>query len=573
MEEKNTALLDEGAKTEEAALTLQEQRIAKREAANKAKKRKIRRKRIITLAIVAAVVGLIVYGMYSLFHEEEAEKTVWSEVVYRGSITSTITGSGETRALSSATLTLTSGGEVREVFVQQGDFVNEGDPLYTVDSTEAEKEVKDAEKAVADVQKQIDDLGKAYVDLTVTAPFAGKLIDAPDLKTGEDISAGTSLGTLVDDKTMKLSLYFSYAYENEFSVGKTATISIPATMENVTGKVENINKVNRISPEGSKLFEVVFSLTNPGTLTADMGATAFLTTSGGEEIFAYEAGLLQYNRTQDITTKTSGELASVNLLNYGEVYAGQLLVQLKGDSNADQLQTLNDSMEAAQEKLAKAKEALENYNAVSPITGTVLSVSLIPGETVEANRAAVSIANTSVMLVKANIDSMNISYVQPGMYCDIIQYSMTGEQIPMSGVVESVSMEAESENGLSSFPATIRVDNYDNSLRQGMYVEYSMMAAQSEDCLLVPLQAVKQSALGTCVFVAAESAPENALPTEELGLEVPEGFYAVPVSVGLADQSSVEILDGVEEGQEVFVQFMTNSGDSWSMGGGMVYYG
>ena len=105
------------------------------------------------------------------------------------------------------------------------------------------------------------------------------------MKVGNTIASGEKLGKLVDDNTMKLSLYFSYAYEQEFSVGKTATISIPTTMTNVTGTVETINKVQRISPEGSKLFEVIFTMKNPGTLTEGMGATASLTASDGSEIF------------------------------------------------------------------------------------------------------------------------------------------------------------------------------------------------------------------------------------------------------------------------------------------------
>ena len=95
-----------------------------------------------------------------------------------------------------------------------------------------------------------------------------------------------------------------------------------------------------------------------------------------------------------------------------------------------------------------------------------------------------------------------------------------------------------------------------------------MTASQSNDCLLVPNQAVKQSALGPCVFVKAETPPENALNPEELGLELPEGFHAVPVTVGLSDQTSAEIVEGDEEGQEVIDQYITNSGDSWN-GGGM----
>lgn len=546
-----------------------EEKKARREAAARIKRRKVRQKRIISLVIVLLVVGGIAFGMYSLFHEEEPEMTVWSQPVMRGSITSMVTGTGETKALKSATLTLTSGGTVQEVFVTEGQQVNEGDPLYTVDSAEAQKAVEDAQKNVNDYQKQINALNESYADLVFTAPFSGKLIDAESLKVGDQIGSGTKIGTLVDDSTMKLSLYFSYAYENEFTVGKAATISVPSIMTPVTGTVQTINKVQRISPEGSKLFEVVFTMKNPGTLTAGMGATAFLTGSAGEEIYPYEPGQLEYNRSQDLTTKAGGELMTVNLTNYASVGAGQVLVQMKGDSNDDQMAALNTSMSAAQEALKKAQDALANYNAVAPISGTVLSCALTPGQTVEANTVAVSIADTSVMTVEVKVDSMNISYVQTGMPCDIIQYDMNGNPVTLTGTVQSVSLEGKSENGISYFPATIQVDNLDGSLRPGMYVEYSMMASQVNDCLTVPLQAVKQSALGTCVFVKADAAPENAMDPAELGLEVPEGFYAVPVTIGLSDQSNVEIQSGLEEGQEVFVQYMTNQGNSWDMGGGM----
>lgn len=551
---------------EENGVKLMEEKAAKREAANKAKKRKVRRKRIITLVVVLLVVGGIAFGMYSLFNDKEPEKTVWSEPVYRGSIQSMVEGSGTTKAKNSATLTLASGGEVQEVFVTEGQFVNEGDPLYTVDSTEAQKAVEDAQKTVEDYQKQIDAVNKSYADLTLTAPFAGKLIDAPDLKIGEDVSVGTKIGTLVDDKTMKLSLYFSYAYENEFSVGKTATISIPATMQTATGTVETINKVKRVSPEGSMLFEVIFSMKNSGTLTADMGATASLLGSNGEEIYPYEPGVLEYNRSQELTTKAGGELLAANLLNYGDVAAGQMLVQMKGDDNDDRLASLNTSMQTAQENLKKAQDNLANYHAVAPISGTVISCTLVPGETVESGRVALTIADTTVITVEAMVDSMNVSYVKPGMACNITAWGVGGEVV-YTGIVESVSLEGKAENGMSSFPAIIKVDNYDGSLRPNDYVSYSMVASESDDCLLVPVQAVKYAASGdVCLFVKADEKPENALDPEIVGIEIPEGFYAVPVEVGLSDQSSAEILSGVEDGTEVFIQYMTDQGDSYSTG-------
>ena len=101
-------------------LRVLEEKKARREAAAKLKRKKIRRKRIITSVIALAVVGGIAFGMMQLFKEKEPELTVWSQPVMRGSISSSVTGSGETKALKSATLTLSSGGTVQEVYVQEG---------------------------------------------------------------------------------------------------------------------------------------------------------------------------------------------------------------------------------------------------------------------------------------------------------------------------------------------------------------------------------------------------------------------------------------------------------------------
>ena len=65
-----------------------------------------------------------------------------------------------------------------------------------------------------------------------------------------------------------------------------------------TGKVEEINKVSYITPEGGVYFEVVLSFDNPGTLSAGMAASAVLTAADGTPIYPYDAGITDYYQTQ-----------------------------------------------------------------------------------------------------------------------------------------------------------------------------------------------------------------------------------------------------------------------------------
>ncbi|MBQ1804346.1 MAG: multidrug transporter, partial [Oscillospiraceae bacterium] len=128
---------------------------------------------------------------------------------------------------------------------------------------------------------------------------------------------------------------------------------------------------------------------------------------------------------------------------------------------------------------------------------------------------------------------------------------------PAVGEVESVSLSGQYENGVSRFPVTIVVDNSDGTLMSGSYVQYSFVASQNDDCLLVPIQCVKyvETEAGTqkALFVESEERPENALDLMTEMPDIPEGFWPVAVETGISDSYNVEIISGVEEGTSVFM--------------------
>ena len=251
----------------------------------KKKQRKKVRNTIIALVVLAvlAVGGFFLYRF--LTAKEAVNSQIQTQPAQISSIQSMVQGSGNAKAKDTAAITLTQGGTVQEVFVTAGDTVTEGQPLYTIRSQAAEDEVTAAQEKVSNLQKDMADLHKALNNLTVRAPFAGKLIEVSEFETGSTVSSGASVATLVNDKKLKLSLYFSYAYENDIYVGQSVSVSIPAVMDSFTGSVEQVNKVHYITPEGADHFEVVVAFDNPGTLTEGMTASAALTAANGTPIY------------------------------------------------------------------------------------------------------------------------------------------------------------------------------------------------------------------------------------------------------------------------------------------------
>ena len=68
---------------------------------------------------------------------------------------------------------------------------------------------------------------------------------------------------------------------------------------------------------------------------------------------------------------------------------------------------------------------------------------------------------------------------------------------------------------------------------------------------------------GTIVFVKSKEAPANAILEPDPAWECPEGFWAGPVEIGINDASRAEVKRGLNEGDEVFIGYATQSADSW----------
>ena len=562
-------------------------------------------RRILPLALAAAVLAAGGFGAVRLLGGVGGGEQIVTDLVTRDTIQSTVKGSGAASARESVSLNPPVSATVLALHVKEGDRVEKGTVLYELDPAEAQKATEEAKKSLTEAekgvtaaaerlqaaQKQLSETEEEYqkllaskADLTVTAPFDGKLVEAASLLPDAEITAGQKIATLVSSNRLKLSLYYSYAYLDQLRVGQEAAVSIPAVMASVPGKISEINKVEFVTPEGSKCFEVVVALDNPGTITEGMAASAGLTV-GGQAVYPYQNGKLAYQETREVTAKVPGPLKTSFLHNHAPVKKGQAILVLGPDELDKQLEEKRESVtsaresvdsartavESAQETLAsardKVKKALEqeaDMAVKAPITGTVLTCLLEQGEKADAGQLGILLADTSVMRIDIQVDERNVSRVKTGMTCTITQTGLGGEENTFEGTVESVSLTGKSENGVSFFPAVVKVDNGDGAMLNGMSIEYELVLAQSEDCLVVPAQAVQYTEQGSCLFVKADRRPDNAVDLGD-GVEIPRGFYAVPVETGLSNSAQVEIKSGVEEGMEVFTQKLVESGSSFDM--------
>lgn len=520
------------------------------------KKRRRRIRGIIALVLVAA---LIAGGVVFFKKKGGASSEVGKGVVEYGSITSVVDGSGLVKAKTSETLSLTTAGTVMDVFVEEGQIVEQGTPLFTIDSPNAATEVQKARDEVEGYQKQINTLQKDIAGLNLSPSYAGKLMDVVTLNPGDEISKGTKVAVLADDTRMRLEQYYSYAYAGELKAGQKVQVSIPALMTTVEGTVEAVHMVSRITPEGSKLFSAEVVIPNAGVLAKDMVATATATVNG-ETVYPYEAGKLEYYRVGDLTSTVSGTVISSSLVDYLSVTPGQVLVRIDGENSETEIFTAQQALEEAQKKLETAQKNLANCSAVAPISGQIIGLSVMPGQELQANSTLVTISDTSTVTISATVDERNISYIKTGMSVNLDQWGNSA-----FGTVETVSLSSTVNNGVASYPITISADNTEGTLQVNSYVNYEIQASQNDNCLMVPIQAVRTVGLedgssATVVYIQADSQPDNALELPYQDEEIPAGFYPVQVEIGIQDTYNVEIKSGLNEGDTVYTQMMTTEG-------------
>lgn len=530
----------------------------------------------LTVLILAALVAGAAYVVHRTGQSAE-EDTVQTAVATRGYLETYVEGSGYTAAKTRAELGKDLKGKVLTVGAATGDTVTAGQVLLTVDPTEMRAELEDAQTALNEAQKGVNDANKTLSDLTVTAPFTGRLLPpgevtsdtaggedtapaSPEevkIQKGDEVDSGTVLGTLVDDTNMRLELYYSYAYIDKLKVGQSAVVSIPQTMGTVTGTVDRIDRIEKISDEGGRLFRATVTFRNPGTLKAGMDATATVT-ADGLNIAPTGSGKLAYSRETQLTTKAAGTASAACAPSYQKFTAGQTILRLTSDEATAALQSAQQLVQSRQETVNELTQRIEQCTVVSPINGVVMSMNAVEGEDLTGETVPCVVADTQNIIVNADIAMSDVPSVQAGQPAFLSMY-YGNDTLTFTGTVQSVALEANKDNNnqgsMPTFPAVISVDPVEGQpLRPDFSVDYRITTAQAEDCIMVPSSAVVNTADGVAVFAqpAEGQTFDNAQPIPE-GAEVPEGFVLVPVEVGISDAENTEILSGLDEGTTVFL--------------------
>ena len=506
--------------------------------------------------VVAAGVG---WQMLSPGQSSAAAATSYTTAeVTRMDVSSSITGSGTLEAADSYSVTTLIEGSILTADFEEGDEVEEGTILYTIDSSDASNSLEQAEISLNQAQRSYNNQLESQEDLTITAPVAGQVYSI-DVEVGDDVTAGETVATIRDSQTMSLEVSFPADDASSFYVGQSATVTLDSTFETLTGTISEISGTDTVLTGNVIVRTVTIDVSNPGGLSTEQTASAAVGTATSTA-----SGTFTYKEEETVTAEVSGEVSSIRVSEGDQVSSGQTLIVLTSDDLDDSLQSASESLRNAEISLENQYENLDDYTITSPIKGTIVDKNYNAGETTEANQVLCTIYDLSYLTMTLSVDELDIASIEVGQSVSIVADAV--EDTTYTGTVTKVSVAGTSSGSATTYPVTIRIDETDGLL-PGMSVDATIELASAEDVLAIPSAALNR---GDTVLVTADSPSAANGTLVESTTEDGEDYYSVEVTTGVSGDDYIEIVSGLQEGDTVaYIPTSSSSSEMGMMMGGM----
>ena len=448
---------------------------------------------LIVVLLLAAGGGYVVYTRYFALAlaEEPQEPTLQTATVYRGDIVITADGSGELVPAAELQLTFRTQGVLDEVLAEVGDQVQEDDVLARLETDDLERALANADVEVELAQLDLADVREGPTDAELadaSAVLRGAQAELELAQDAYDARIDSTLDGAVDTRTGEYYWYRNYYWTQK-----------QAFEEGEISQSDHDHAMNAL-------------------ISAEGRMNAAINRALAEEAQAE-------NRVDQAQESVYQAWENLQLL---------------------QSEPLTDTLARAELEVDQAllarEQALVNLEAAqlyAPFDGTVMDVAATAGKQVGTSTPILTLADLEEPLVCFWVEEADMSSVVVGNLVNVVfeawpDEPFTGEIVRVDPVLVTVdwtpAVQSWARVGLS--------DQQEVNLVSGMTAEVEVVAAETRNALLVPVEALREMSSGQyAVFVVG--------PDGELEMR--------SVVVGLMDYTNAEILDGLELGEVVSV--------------------
>ncbi len=538
-------------------------------------------KRKIVLAILAIIViggGYYVYGAFT------GSGTVAPQYVTKpatlGTLVVSVTGSGQVTDSNQTNIQAKASGNIVSIPVVNNQKVYAGQVLFTLDTTNEDRAVRNAQVGLQSAQLSLEslqapaststllqaqnsvaqakqsfetsnnnlatDYNNAFTDISNT------FIDLPNAVNGlNTILYGMTINKIqgnIDAYSNMISTFYpnvtqynqsaasSYlaalnAYNKNLSDYKNANVySSTSTVESLL--VETYDTLQAISVANSNTKNLL-DLVNTTLQQNQQKAPAQLATDETNiqsYITTTNSHLSTILQIQNSLAADKQAIASANL-SMAQTQAS--LDQLNNGPTALQIQSQELSITQAKNSLADAKANLANDYVTAPFAGVITNIAAKIGQPAPATLAVLISSQQLAQGTFNEIDIVNVKVGQPATITLNALPNMT-----LTGKVSQVDSLGTVSQGVVSYNVQVALDAPNSTVKPGMSDSIAVVTTVKQDVLLVPSSAVTTRQGTSSVKVMGA----NGVPT------------TTQVTIGLSNSTMTEIVSGLNEGDNVVTQ-------------------
>lgn len=483
---------------------------------------------VIVLALVGAGVAVATVG------GGEPQAPTETVEVTRQDLTERASATGNAEPTSSRSLGFPTGGRIVEVAVRPGDQVAAGQLLGRVDDADArqavaaaEAELASAEAALADAEAGATPADRAVAAATIEqARVAAENAESALEEAASDTAASTEQA---EQEVARAAAELEAAKAERDQAAHVLEAAAAEAVWIADGQVE--------PPPDPAVAEAEAALAAAEQRVA--AAQQALSASRQAE----EAAEAQEDDAEDAARAEAEAAAAAQRL--AEAQAAQ---SVQG-TRVNQIVQADAAVRGARVALEGARRQLGQAVLTAPVDGTVASVNGRVGEltgaeapaTAGGGDTAASAAGATAfvilhergpMEVRAGFAEVDAARLARDQVAEIAFDALPGETVP--GRVLSVDLASVTESNVVTYYADLALDTIPRALRPGMTATVDVTLRTAEDVLVVPAAAVRQEGRDSVVSVPRGQEQQT-----------------VPVTLGLRGEGMVEVLEGLEEGDEV----------------------
>ena len=458
----------------------------------------------VIVVIVLVAIGAVVYLQYRNRTQASQQTNYQTATASIGSITQTISSTGNVRSNQSAEVDWQTSGQVSTFDVQVGQNVQSGQELAKLDFNTVSPSVLNAQQTLLDAEKNLQNLQQSTL---TTSQAEQALANAQDsYNKAQDALSAAQKQTNADATTIK-------QYQADLEIAQIK-------MEKLQKKIGSLDRLQATTLNKSqKILQLTQAEQN--VQTAQNNLTWAEGHSTSTELSVAEGNLAVAKSQLDDAQRQ-----------YDEVKNG----------------VAEQDLAAAQAAVDAAQATVNQINLNAPISGTITEVDTPPGSIVSSGTAGARIDDLSsyyVDMVVSEVDINKINLGQPAQLTFIAIPSKT-----YNGKVTSIVDVGTSTQGVVNYPVTVQITDADSMVKPGMSALASIEIAKDSNVLLVPNQAVKTLGNQQTVVVLYQGQ-----------------LISLPVKVGISNNTMTEITGGsLQEGDAVVLNPPV-SGTSSNAGG------